>query len=416
MSDRYSPNYSPNYSPRRYQQDEDYDRFRQSLEAEQPKAVPSQPDQVQKAAGFAIGLSSVFAEQLLSHPCQVLRRQCQVHHNGEWYHLTPFTLIQVLINLHRHQGLGTLWKGIGSVFVVRGLVMISDTVISEFTPFPKEITRHSSIKKNFEHILLKSLTFVLTTPFFASSLIETLQSDIASEKPGVFDCLKEGVTRVMGWGMPQTTRLLPIWKLVFPTAVFRVSHYIITSIAQYTVVSSIRSDQQENTDHSVEQPAMSQTLYDQYFPDLLGTFSGAIIADVTLYPIETVLNRLYVQGTRTIIDNMDTGCGVIPINTGYEGFIDCFRSIILEEGLPGLYRGFGALVLQYAIHAAILRTARFLFVKLTEQYRPQLPPPPSPKVNTSASSSIHHSPYSRPSTSSYPGYYASSYRDRDPYP
>ena len=39
------------------------------------------------------------------------------------------------------------------------------------------------------------------------------------------------------------------------------------------------------------------------------------------------------QGTRTIIDNTDTGLGVIPISTRYEGFMDCFRSILAEEGV-----------------------------------------------------------------------------------
>ncbi|ESO93129.1 hypothetical protein LOTGIDRAFT_162156 [Lottia gigantea] len=403
MSDRYSPN----YSPRRNQQD-DENRYRQYLEAEQPsKPVPSQPDQIQKAAGFAIGLSSVFAEQILSHPCKVIRRQCQVHHNGEWYHLTPFTLIQVLINRYRHQGMGTIWKGLGSVFVVSGFIMISDTVISEITPLPKEVSRHSSIKKDLQHVLLKGLTFALTTPLFASSLIETIQSDIASERPGVFDCIKEAATRIMGWGMPQTTRLLPIWKLVLPTVIFRVAHYVICSVAQYTVVSSIRSDQLEDWDSPDASSSMSQTLYDEYFPDLIGTFSGAIIADIALYPLETVLNRMYIQGTRTIIDNMDTGFGVIPINTGYEGFVDCFQSIVIEEGLQGLYRGFGALLLQYAIHAAILRMARILFVKLTDTYRPKqrrsMPPmSPNPALSTSDSK---YSPLRPPINPNSPSYY-----------
>lgn len=38
-----------------------------------------------------------------------------------------------------------------------------------------------------------------------------------------------------------------------------------------------------------------------------------------------------------------------------------------EEGLHGLYRGFGALVLQYSIHAIILRLAKFLFEKLSKE-------------------------------------------------
>ena len=84
---------------------------------------------------------------------------------------------------------------------------------------------------------------------------------------------------------------------------------------------------------------------------------------MVLYPLETVLHRLQVQGTRTIIDNMDTGMGVVPIITRYEGMFDCFQTIIRDEGLMALYKGFGALVMQYTIHVALLKLTRFVFEK-----------------------------------------------------
>ena len=49
----------------------------------------------------------------------------------------------------------------------------------------------------------------------------------------------------MGIGMPQTTRLLPIYKLMLPTATYWLLDYIITSIAQYTVMSAVHSEQQD---------------------------------------------------------------------------------------------------------------------------------------------------------------------------
>lgn len=61
------------------------------------------------------------------------------------------------------------------------------------------------------------------------------QSDIASEKPGVLDCLKEGVCRLFKWGTPHSTRLLPIWQLILPTALYGVSVYIISSLVQSVV-------------------------------------------------------------------------------------------------------------------------------------------------------------------------------------
>ena len=35
--------------------------------------------------------------------------------------------------------------------------------------------------------------------------------------------------------------------------------------------------------------------------------AGHFVADSLLYPLETVLHRLHLQGTRSIIDNLDSG-------------------------------------------------------------------------------------------------------------
>ncbi|XP_025078111.1 LOW QUALITY PROTEIN: solute carrier family 25 member 46-like [Pomacea canaliculata] len=368
-----------------------------------PKRNVSQNDQIQKAVGLSIGFCSIFAEQLLSHPCIVLRRQCQVHHNGFWYHLTPFTLAQILLNLQRAQGGWTLWKGIGGVFVVRAVNMVSETVISEVTGFPKDVSRHMPLRKYGEHVLLKVLGYIVTTPFYAASLIETVQSDIASEKPGVLDTLREGVSRLAGWGTPHSGRLIPVWQLVGPTVALRLSHYFISSIANYTVTSTVRSEQQERRD--LPGDTQQLTAYEQYFPELLATFTGNFLADFVLYPLETVVYRLYIQGTRTIIDNLDTGLGVIPISTRYEGFVDCFRCILAEEGIPGFYRGFGALILQYMMHAILLRAAKYLFERLSQEFgstptrhpRPaSLPSPPSPGLYTRLPSSVYEKDAARP--------------------
>ena len=68
------------------------------------------------------------------------------------------------------------------------------------------------------------------------------QSEIASERPGVFDCLREGVSRLIGWATPQSTRLLPVWKLVPPLLLHGLLHYVISSLAKYTVQVSMRHD------------------------------------------------------------------------------------------------------------------------------------------------------------------------------
>lgn len=343
-------------------------------------------DQLQAATGYVIGVtSSIFAEHILSHPFIVLRRQCQVHHRGVWYHNTPFTIITVLVQLQRHQGVSSLWKGIVSVLMSKGILMVNETVISELTPLPKEVTRHSSPRKHLEHLLLKGLSYIMATPFLASSCIETIQADVSSDKPGPFDFIREGLGRLMGWGMPQTTRLLPVYTLVLPTAVMGVSQYIIIQAARATMLSTFRQREQEMRDKStsVDGKEQEESLYNKYFPEMMANFAGNLLADILLFPLETVLHRLYAQGTRTIIDNLDTGVDVIPISTNYEGFFDCFRSILMEEGVSGLYRGFGALILQYALQAGLLKFSKYVFEKISKELNPPEPLAPIDRPRSS---------------------------------
>lgn len=101
----------------------------------------------------------------------------------------------------------------------------------------------------------------------------------------------------------------------------------------------------------------SEVVDSPYFKTLAEVAShiGSI---VMLYPIETILNRLIVQGTRTIIDNTDTGYGVVPINTRYDGFFDCASTINQTEGFFGFYKGIGAIVVEALLHYAILKLAK----------------------------------------------------------
>ena len=111
----------------------------------------------------------------------------------------------------------------------------------------------------------------------------------------------------------------------------------------------------------------ASALYETYYPELLAGLIGNLLADITLYPLETVVHRLCIQGTRTIIDNTDTGRDVKPINTSYEGTFDCVRSILRMEGVPGFYKGFGAMILQYMMHRGVIVMTRWLIERLSER-------------------------------------------------
>ncbi|XP_010898630.2 solute carrier family 25 member 46 [Esox lucius] len=334
----------------------------QGAEDTLPTAPPS--EQLNRFAGFGIGLASLFTENVLAHPCIVFRRQCQVNYHASCYHLSPFTAISVMYNVTKSQGPKALWKGMGSTFVVQGVTLGTEGIISECTPLPRELSHKWNPKQVIGHLVLKSLTYVVAMPFYSASLIETVQSEIIRDNPGILDCVKEGVGRVVGMGIPHSKRLLPLWGLVLPTVLHGVLHYVVSSTVQKLVLFLLRRR------GPAKQPADGsetvQTMLDAYFPELAASFVASLCADVLLYPLETVMHRLHIQGTRTIIDNTDLGFEVLPINTQYEGIRDCINVIRREEGTLGFYKGFGSIVVQYSLHAAVLQITKVIYNTLLQ--------------------------------------------------
>ncbi|KAM9330937.1 mitochondrial outer membrane protein SLC25A46 [Gastrophryne carolinensis] len=321
-------------------------------------------DQLNRFAGFGIGLASLFTENVLAHPCIVLRRQCQVNYHACNYRLSPFSMVTIMYSFTKMQGPRALWKGMGSTFIVQGITLGAEGIISEFTPLPRELNHKWNPKQIGGHILLKGLVYAIATPFYSASLIETVQSEIIRDNPGILECLKEGVGRLMGLGVPHSKRLLPLLVLTFPTVLHGVLHYIVSSVVQKCVLFFIKKKNPAR--NTLDASASAQNILEEYFPELLANFVASLCADVLLYPLETVMHRLHIQGTRTIIDNTDLGYEVLPINTQYEGMRDCINTIKREEGMLGFYKGFGAVVVQYTLHAAVLQITKIIYSSLLQ--------------------------------------------------
>lgn len=190
------------------------------------------------------------------------------------------------------------------------------------------------------------------------------QSEIIRDNTGILECIREGIGRVIGLGVPHSKRLLPLFSLIFPTVLHGVLHYIISSIIQKIVLLILK--RKTYNSHLAESTSPVQSMLDAYFPELIANFAASLCSDVILYPLETVLHRLHIQGTRTIIDNTDLGYEVLPINTQYEGMRDCINTIKQEEGMFGFYKGFGAVIIQYTLHAAILQITKIIYSTLLQ--------------------------------------------------
>ncbi|XP_063151437.1 mitochondrial outer membrane protein SLC25A46 isoform X2 [Candoia aspera] len=269
-----------------------------------------------------------------------------------------------MYSINKAQGPRALWKGMGSTFIVQGIALGAEGIISEFTPLPREISYKWNPRQIGGHLTLKGLTCVIAMPFYSASLIETVQSEIIRDNPGILDCLKEGIGRAMGFGVPHSKRLLPLLALTFPTVLHGVLHYIISSTVQKLVLFFLKKE--NSPSFPAENSNSVQSMLDAYFPELIASFAASLCADVMLYPLETVLHRLHIQGTRTIIDNTDLGYEVLPINTQYEGMRDCINSIKREEGISGFYKGFGAVMIQYTLHVAVLQLTKLLYSTLLQ--------------------------------------------------
>ncbi|KAF8568772.1 hypothetical protein P879_01796 [Paragonimus westermani] len=408
-------------------------------------------------AGLGIGFASVIAGTILSHPFVVLRGQCQVRSSSVSLHILPFSLVPVIGKLIQNQGLTFIWKGLGGVFIVRGLCYVSENVISELTSLPKEVSRLSSLRRMGGHLLLRIISWIFVAPFYAASLVEIVQSEKASEPTNLVSCIRDGLYRIFQMpatrrlgskgklfrgGAPikslpiTTSRLLPIWRLIPPVILLNVGHYVIRSVTcvlataywsgnedwlereaevDFTLKTggvphsrlrtasqsrSLATNSKANT-HSCDlapsdwltlahqrQETALQSIYTRYYTDLLAAMTANMVADVITYPLETLVIRLCVQGTRTLVDNMDTGDVVVPIVSSYDGLADAVRFVANSPvGMLGLYRGFGALIAEYALQAMFLYGVRYLYQRLLYLWPSTLPSEAIPDTQ------LRHIPY-----------------------
>uniref|UniRef100_A0A1B6DH59 Solute carrier family 25 member 46 n=1 Tax=Clastoptera arizonana TaxID=38151 RepID=A0A1B6DH59_9HEMI len=344
----------------------------------QQKAAIDEDESIEKHMKNAIGVATLITEHLLCHPFTVLRRQCQVHNKSRREHLFPFSLLPVIYHISKRQGIAKLWKGLGSTLVVRGMTLAIEDCITKFTPWPKEINRKSSWKSCCQHVLLKCVTLAIITPFYSASLVETVQSDITSECPGIFDVFKEGLCRLISWSSPMKGRMLPVWTLVVPTVAYGLFKYGFSEVVRNctSTILHINLVQKKQNQGAVPRDLSRESAIQEI--EMTSALVAMSSAEIIFYPLETVLHRLHLQGTRTIIDNLDSGREVIPILTSYEGALDCYRTALCEEGTSGLYKGFGALVLQLVAYISVIQLTKYVLNHATQLFRDNSPPPTYP--------------------------------------
>lgn len=324
----------------------------------------AQEENWKRLVGFSLGLGSLYFQEVLSYPIIVVRRQCQVNHTALKYHLTPFTVFQFMLKIQRKQGIGALWKGWGSSCVVQGFIITTEIGISELLHLPRDLSKEeqSTATSVIKHQFLKCLAIPLTLPFYSASLVDSVQSYQMGESRSLLLFFKDVFYRLAGWYSSRGHgRLLPMYSLIAPTLLHGMLHYILKSFIEKTIIKF-----GQPVGKKVDEDEIAINAGKLYYTQLLAGFLSSLFTDLLLFPLETVVNRLHVQGTRTIIDDTDNGVGVVPLCTNYEGMADCVTSICRDEGPAALYKGLGALFIQYVLQALILKVTKTIYKNLPQ--------------------------------------------------
>jgi len=162
--------------------------------------------------------------------------------------------------------------------------------------------------------------------------------------------------------------MLPVWIIVVPTVTYGVLKYMTNilvskSVKQILIMYELRICKTEVISKDSESPS---PIHERL--EAVSDLTASAFSDAVLFPLELVMHRLYLQGTRTIIDNLDTGTSVMPILTSYEGPLDCFATTVSQEGRLGLFKGFGALLLQTSLIVILYKVVKISLVKVVDAY------------------------------------------------
>uniref|UniRef100_A0A0K0DS92 Solute carrier family 25 member 46 n=1 Tax=Strongyloides stercoralis TaxID=6248 RepID=A0A0K0DS92_STRER len=304
-----------------------------------------------------LGSLDVGLRFLIRHPCNVIRRQCQVHQFAKSLHLQPFTLLPVICRSISNDGFMSLWKGsIGSAYIY-GISSLVEIVVSDVFNLPHKILSNDTTRRYWRHIGMKAISFAVIMPFHISAFIETVRSR-AGLSPGdyrITEVLTNGIDRLKYdiIGPRDNSRRFSIFYLSIPGTLYYTAHYMIT-LKSYNVIHEMV------TKYVMRKKASERTLFHKFLPKTIASLTSIIVADALLYPFETILHRLYIQGTRTLIDNMDTGASAISISAKYLGIKDCIQQMWEKEHKWVFLSGIGALMLQTGLQLSLLKCTRYV--------------------------------------------------------
>jgi solute carrier family 25 protein 46 len=121
--------------------------------------------------GCISNYDSVFIGMVVTHPCVVMRRQCQLHVRADTLHLLPFTLLQPVWHVQNTQGTIVLWKGVFASLIHAASVRAVERALADVNRWPLRVHQHSSARHIGQHCALKMYVAVFRDRFFLNSSV-----------------------------------------------------------------------------------------------------------------------------------------------------------------------------------------------------------------------------------------------------
>lgn len=139
------------------------------------------------------------------------------------------------------------------------------------------------------------MSIAIVTPFYSASFVETVQSEIASEKPGILDVFREGFMRLLHWGAPSKGRMLPIWALIVPTVTLGLAKYLFAMLVRGATVRMLhlRYRSKYEANGALPKDPSNSALMQEL--EVTASLVAAITSDIVFYPTETIVHRLHLQ-------------------------------------------------------------------------------------------------------------------------
>lgn len=153
-------------------------------------------------------------------------------------------------------------------------------------------------------LLFSSVSLAIVTPFYSASFVETVQSEIASERPGILDVFREGFMRLLHWGVPAKGRMLPIWALIVPTVTLGLAKYLFSMMVRGATIRllHVRYKNKHEANGALPKDLNNCTVMQDL--ELTASLIATISSDIAFYPCETIVHRLHLQVSFEVTKNV----------------------------------------------------------------------------------------------------------------